>query len=66
MTRDLYFTILVDVFTNHVSAKNTYLTNHIEWTEHNIMEFKTANRYSPITLIHNFHHPPFLCQANVM
>ena len=29
-TRDLYFTILVEVFTNHVLAENTYFANHIE------------------------------------
>ena len=30
MTRDLVFTILVEVFMNHILAKNTYFTNHIE------------------------------------
>ena len=29
-TRDLYFTILDEVFTNHILAENTYFTNHIE------------------------------------
>ena len=29
-TRDLYFTILVEVFTNHVLAENTYFTNRVE------------------------------------
>ena len=29
-TRDSYFTILVEVFTNHIVAENTYFTNHIE------------------------------------
>ena len=28
MTRDSYFTILVEVFTNHILAKNTNFTNH--------------------------------------
>ena len=32
MTRDFYFTILVEVFMNHISAENTYFTNHVEWT----------------------------------
>ena len=35
-TRDSYFTILVEVFTNHILVENTYFTNHIEWTEHTI------------------------------
>ena len=30
MTRDLVFTILVEVFMNHILAKNTDFTNHIE------------------------------------
>ena len=44
MTWDLYFTTLVEVFTNHISAENTYFTNHRQWTEHNITVFKPANR----------------------
>ena len=28
-TRDSYFTILAEVFTNHISAENTFFTNHI-------------------------------------
>ena len=47
-TRDSYFTILVEVFTNHISAENRYFTNHIEWTEHKIMGFKPSNRYQII------------------
>ena len=35
-TCDLYFKTLVDIFTNHISAENTYFTNYIEWTEHKI------------------------------
>ena len=35
-TRDSYFTILVEVFTNHILVENTYFTNPIEWTEHTI------------------------------
>ena len=30
MTCDSYFTILVEVFTNHILAKHTYFTNRIE------------------------------------
>ena len=40
--------ILVEVFTNHISAENKYFTNHIEWTEHKIMGFEPANRYQII------------------
>ena len=29
MTRHSYFTILVEVFTNHTLAENIYFTNHI-------------------------------------
>ena len=29
-TRDSYFTILIEVFMNHILAKNTYFMNHIE------------------------------------
>ena len=29
-TRDLYFTILVEVFTNHILAENKYFTNRVE------------------------------------
>ena len=68
-TRDSYFTILVEVFTNHISDENKYFTNNIEWTEYKIMGFKPANRYQIIRqslLIHDFHHQPFLCQAKVM
>ena len=47
-TRDSYFTILVEVFTNYTSDENKYFTNNIEWTEHKIMGFKPANRYQII------------------
>ena len=30
MTRDSRFTILVEIFTNHISLENSYFTNHIE------------------------------------
>ena len=36
-TRDSYFTILVEVFTDHILAEKIYFKNHIEWTEHKIM-----------------------------
>ena len=29
-TCDSYFMILVDIFTNHILAENTYFTNQIE------------------------------------
>ena len=44
MTHDSYFTILVEVFMNHMLAGSTYFTNHIEWTEHKIMAIKYANK----------------------
>ena len=44
MTHDSYFTILVEVFMNHMLAESTYFTNHIEWTEHKIMAIKYANK----------------------
>ena len=45
MTRDLYFTILVEVIINHILAKNAYFTNHIEWTEQKLTVLKPANKY---------------------
>ena len=47
-TRDSHFTILVQVFTNHILAKNTYFTNHIELTEHKIMvlNLETSIKYA--------------------
>ena len=47
-TYDLCFTILVEVFTNHTSAENTYFTNHIEWTECKIIGFKPTSRHQII------------------
>ena len=32
-THDSYFTILVEVFMNHILAENTYFTNDVERTE---------------------------------
>ena len=52
--RDLYFMILVEVFTNQISGENMYFTNHIEWTEHKIMDFKLGNTYQIIWRCHNF------------
>ena len=52
-TRDLHFTILVKVFTNHILAENTYFTNHAEWIEHNIMVLKPANKNQIIRPCHN-------------
>ena len=42
---DLYFTVLVEVFLNHILAEDTYFMNHTERTEHKIMVFKPANKY---------------------
>ena len=71
-TRDLYFTILIEVFTNHfLAAENTYFTNYIEWTEQKIMTLILAKKYQIIQQCHNFknclindfQHSPFLYQA---
>ena len=45
MIRDLYFTILVEVFTNHILVENT---NRTEWTEHTIVVLKPSNKYQII------------------
>ena len=47
-TCNSYFAILVEVFTNHILAENTYFMNHAEWTEHKIMVLKLANKYQII------------------
>ena len=52
--RDSYFTILVEVFTNHFLIEYTYYTNHAKWTEHKIMGFKPGNKYQIIRGCHNF------------
>ena len=44
MTRYSYFTILVERFTNHISAQNTSSMN-MEWIEHKIMILKRSNKY---------------------
>ena len=46
--RDSYFTILVEVFTNHILPVNTYFTNRREWTEHKIIVLKPASKYKAI------------------
>ena len=51
---DLYFTILVEVFTSHSLAANSYFTNHAKWIEHKIVGFKPANKYHIIWQCHNF------------
>ena len=72
-TRDSYFTILVEVFTNRNLAENAYFMNHMEWTEHKIMALKSANKYQIIWQCHNFknthwqiQHHSFLYQAKVL
>ena len=70
MTHDSYFTILVEVFTNHISAELSYFTNHIEQIEHKIMSFKPTNRYqifqqsvlSMIYIIIHFFAKQMLCK----
>ena len=54
ITRDSYFTILVEVFTNHIVAENTYFANHIEWIEHAVVVLKPANKYQIIWQCYNF------------
>ena len=74
MTCDLYFTILVEVFMNHILAWKMYFTNCIEQREHKIMVLKPANKCQIIQHCHNskkilinyFHHHPFLFQAKVL
>ena len=51
--RDFYFTVLVEVFTNHL-AESTYFPNHIEGTEHEIMVLKPANTFQIIRCCPNF------------
>ena len=73
-THYLHFKILAEVFTNHILAKKTYITNHLAWTEHKIMVLKPANKYKIICQFHNFEnflindslHHPMLCRAKVL
>ena len=63
-TRDSYFTILVEVFTNHVSAENTYFTNYTEQIKKNklfgnVIDFKNI-------LMDDFQHRPFPYQIKVL
>ena len=53
-TRDLYFTILVEVFRNNISAENKYFTNRMEWTEHKLMGLESANKNQIIRRCNNF------------
>ena len=67
-TRNSHFTILVEVFTNNVSAENTYFTNHIKRAEHKIMGFKSV--FGDVIvfkniLIDDFQDYPFLYRAKV-
>ena len=64
--KDSYFTVLLEVFTNHILAENTYFTNHFGRTEHKIMVLKPADKYIISRQCHNFenilaydflHHP---------
>ena len=48
MTLDLYFTIQVKDFRNHLLAENIYFTNHRERTDHKNMSLKCANKYQTI------------------
>ena len=43
-TRDSNFTILVELLTNHVLAKNLYFTNHIDRAELKIMILKPTKK----------------------
>ena len=52
--RDSYFTILVEDFTKHIVAENTYIANHIEWTEHAIVVLKPENKYQIMWKCYNF------------
>ena len=41
-TRDSYFTIQSEVFSNHILAEHMYFTSHREWTDHKNMFLKPA------------------------
>ena len=69
----LYFAFLFEVFTNHISAENSYFKNHLEWSDHKIMVLKLAIKYE-ITwqrhnfkniLVNDFQQHSFLYQAKV-
>ena len=70
-THDSYFTILVEVFTNHISAENTYFANRIEWTKHSIMVLRLSNKYQIILHHNNFKnilvddHPFFFSKLKI-
>ena len=71
--RDSYFTIPVEVFTNHILPVNTYFTNRREWTEHKIIVLKPASKNKAIwqryffrnILIVDFQHHLSLCWAKM-
>ena len=44
-TGDSYFTIPVEVFSDHILAEKICFTNRIEWTERKIMVLKHADKY---------------------
>ena len=58
MTRDLYFMVLVEVFTNHYTAEDTYFMNHIarmDRTQHlNRYQIIWQSFLSTISIIHFF------------
>ena len=70
-THDSYFTILVEVFTNHILAENTYFANRIEWTKHSIMVLRLSNKYQIILHHNNFKnilvddHPFFFSKLKI-
>ena len=39
---------------NHISTEKTYFTNHMEWTQHKIMDIKPANKYRIIRVPDTF------------
>ena len=57
MMCDLYFMILIKVFTNQILTGKTYFMNHIVWTKQKIMVLKPANKSQIIWQRHNFKKP---------
>ena len=55
ITRNSYFTTLVEVFTNHILAENTFSQIiYISWTEHKSTVLKSINKQQIIQHCHNF------------
>ena len=52
-TRDSYFNILVEVFTNHILAKKTCFTDHLELADYKIIVLKPGNKYRFIWKCHS-------------